>query len=126
MRIQEWSSFPFNLQATSRAKTSSLLKRCKRQSGAARSANASVSNASEQNSIKRRKIMPAKKGRKSGGRRYGKAAGKRVASAMRRRKSGTLRSGKGGKGGKVKSRKQAIAIGLSEARKKGAKVPKKK
>ena len=45
---------------------------------------------------------------------------------MRRKKSGTLRSGPGGKGGKVKSRKQAIAIGLSEARKKGAKVPKKK
>jgi hypothetical protein len=58
--------------------------------------------------------------------RYGKAAAKSVRSAMRRRKSGTLRSGKGGKGGKVKSRKQAIAIGLSEARKKGAKVPKKK
>ena len=53
------------------------------------------------------------------------AAGKRVESAMRRRKHGTLRSGKGGKGGKVKSRKQAIAIGLSEARKKGAKVPRK-
>jgi Family of unknown function (DUF6496) len=48
-----------------------------------------------------------------------------VASAMRRRKKGTLKSGKGGKGGTVKSRKQAIAIGLSEARKKGAKVPKK-
>jgi hypothetical protein len=45
---------------------------------------------------------------------------------MRRRKSGTLRSGKGGKGGKVKSRKQAIAIGLSEAREKGQKVPPKK
>jgi len=44
---------------------------------------------------------------------------------MRRRKKGTLRSGKAGKGGKVTSRKQAIAIGLSEARKKGAKVPKK-
>jgi Family of unknown function (DUF6496) len=44
---------------------------------------------------------------------------------MRRRKQGTLRSGKGGKGGRVKSRKQAIAIGLSEARKKGAKVPRK-
>lgn len=64
--------------------------------------------------------------KKSSGRKYGKAAGKRVASAMRRKKSGTLRSGRGGKGGKVKSRKQAIAIGLSEARKKGAKVPKKK
>jgi Family of unknown function (DUF6496) len=58
--------------------------------------------------------------------RYGKGAQKSVASAMRRRKHGTLRSGKRGKGGKVKSRKQAIAIGLSEARKKGAKVPKKK
>ena len=58
--------------------------------------------------------------------RYGKAAMKRVRSAMRRRKHGTLRSGKGGRGGRVKSRKQAIAIGLSEARKKGAKVPPKK
>ena len=58
--------------------------------------------------------------------RYGKAASKRVASAMRRRKKGTLKSGKGGKGGTVKSRKQAIAIGLSEARKKGAKVPRKR
>ncbi len=61
--------------------------------------------------------------RRAGGRKYGKAAGKTVESAMRRRKRGTLRSGKGGKGGKVTSRKQAIAIGLSEARKKGAKVP---
>lgn len=60
---------------------------------------------------------------KSSSRRYGPAASKRVESAMRRRKQGTLRSGPGGKGGKVKSRKQAIAIGLSEARKKGAKVP---
>ena len=57
---------------------------------------------------------------------YGRAASKTVESAMRRRKRGTLRSGKGGKGGVVKSRKQAIAIGLSEARAKGAKVPKKK
>lgn len=55
--------------------------------------------------------------------RYGKAAGKSVKSAMRRRKKGTLKSGKRGRGGRVKSRKQAIAIGLSEARKKGAKVP---
>jgi hypothetical protein len=45
---------------------------------------------------------------------------------MTRRKKGTLKRGKGGKGGKVKSRKQAIAIGLSEARKKGKKVPKRK
>jgi hypothetical protein len=64
--------------------------------------------------------------RKSSGRKYGKAAGKSVKSAMRRRKRGTLRSGKGGRGGKVKSREQAIAIGLSEARKKGAKEPAKK
>jgi len=64
--------------------------------------------------------------RKKSGRKYGKAASKRVESAMRRRKKGTLRSGKGGKGGKVKSRKQAIAIGLSEARSKGAKVPRKR
>ena len=64
--------------------------------------------------------------KKSGGRKYGKAAGKWVKSAMHRKKKGTLRSGKAGKGGAVKSKKQAIAIGLSEARKKGAKVPKKK
>jgi hypothetical protein len=68
--------------------------------------------------------MPRKK--KSSGRKYGKAAGKTVASAMRRKKRGTLKSGRGGKGGTVKSRKQAIAIGLSEARKKGAKVPRQK
>jgi hypothetical protein len=68
-------------------------------------------------------MVARKKGSK---RRYGKAASKRVESAMRRRKKGTLRSGKGGRGGKVTSRKQAIAIGLSEARKKGAKVPRKK
>jgi hypothetical protein len=57
---------------------------------------------------------------------YGKAAGKSVKSAMHRKKKGTLKSGKGGKGGKVTSRKQAIAIGLSEGREKGAKVPPKK
>ena len=51
---------------------------------------------------------------------YGKAASKTVRSAMRRRKSGTLKSGSGRT---VRSRKQAIAIGLSEARSKGAKVP---
>lgn len=70
--------------------------------------------------------MPARKKSSGRSRRYGKGASKTVASAMRRRKSGTLRSGKGGKGGKVKSRKQAIAIGLSEARKKGQKVPSKR
>jgi hypothetical protein len=64
--------------------------------------------------------------KKTGGRKYGKAAGKSVASAIRREKRGALRSGKGGRGGRVTSRKQAIAIGLSEARERGAKVPKKK
>lgn len=57
--------------------------------------------------------------------RYSRSAGKDVKRAMHKRKKGTLRRGKGGKGGKVKSRKQAIAIGLSEARKEGKKVPKK-
>lgn len=56
--------------------------------------------------------------------RYSKKAQKTVGSAMRRKKKGTLTSGRSGK--KVTSRKQAIAIGLSEAREKGAKVPKKK
>jgi Family of unknown function (DUF6496) len=56
--------------------------------------------------------------------RYGKTAGKKVKSAMHRKKRGTLRSGRSGK--KVTSSKQAIAIGLSEARKSGAKVPRKK
>ena len=55
--------------------------------------------------------------------RYGKKAGQKVKRAMHERKRGTLRSGRSGK--KVKSRKQAIAIGLSEARRSGAKVPKK-
>jgi hypothetical protein len=59
-------------------------------------------------------------------RKYSRSASKDVKRAMKRRKSGKLKSGKGGKGGKVKSRKQAIAIGLSEARKKGKKVPKRK
>ena len=54
---------------------------------------------------------------------YGKKAQSTVRSAMKRKKSGTLRSGSGAK---VTSRKQAIAIGLSEARQKGAKVPSKK
>ncbi len=66
--------------------------------------------------------MAAKKS--SRGRKYGKAASKRVESAMRRKKKGTLKSGRSGK--KVTSRKQAIAIGLSEARQKGAKVPRKR
>jgi uncharacterized protein DUF6496 len=65
-------------------------------------------------------------GKKSGARHYGKAAGKRVERTMRPKKKGRSKAGPGGKGGTVKSRKQAIAIGWSEARKKGAKVPRKK
>lgn len=61
----------------------------------------------------------AKKGSRQ---KYGKAATKSVESAMRRRKKGTLKSSSGRR---VTSREQAIAIGLSEAREKGAKVPKK-
>jgi hypothetical protein len=55
---------------------------------------------------------------------YGKKASKKVERAMRERKRGTLRSGRSGK--RVTSRKQAIAIGLSEARRSGAKVPRKR
>jgi hypothetical protein len=66
--------------------------------------------------------MAAKK--KKGGRKYGKKAQSKVEAAMSERKKGTLKSGRSGR--KVKSRKQAIAIGLSEARQAGAKVPKKK
>jgi hypothetical protein len=57
---------------------------------------------------------------------YGKAASQSVKRAIHKEKRGTLVSGKNGKGGVVRSRKQAIAIGLSEARKKGAKVPRQK
>jgi hypothetical protein len=57
-------------------------------------------------------------------RRYSKKASTSVERAMKKRKAGTLKSGRSGR--KVRSRKQAIAIGLSEARKKGAKVPKKR
>src|ERR1700730_5939774 len=59
-------------------------------------------------------------------RRYSRSASSDVKSEMHRYKRGTAKSGRGGKGGRVKSRKQAIAIGLSQGRKKGKKVPKKK
>jgi hypothetical protein len=62
--------------------------------------------------------------RKTTKRRYSRSAGSDVEREMRRYKKGTAKSGPGGRGGRVKSRKQAIAIGLSEARKKGKKVPK--
>ena len=63
---------------------------------------------------------------KTAKRKYSPKAGKDVKSEMHRYKKGSAKSGRGGKGGKVKSRKQAIAIGLSKARKKGKKVPRKK
>jgi len=63
--------------------------------------------------------------RKSSTRKYGKAASKSVKRAMHKRKAGTLKSGKG-RHPKVKSREQAIALGLSEARASGAKVPRKR
>ena len=59
-------------------------------------------------------------------RKYAQSADKAVKSEIHRYKRGKAKSGPGGKGGKVKSRKQAIAIGLSKARKKGKKVPRKK
>jgi ferritin-like metal-binding protein YciE len=59
-------------------------------------------------------------------RKYSRGAGREVEREMHRYKRGKAKSGRGGKGGKVKSRKQAIAIGLSKARKKGKKVPKKR
>jgi hypothetical protein len=64
--------------------------------------------------------MPREKG---SGRKYDEFASESVESALYRAKLGTLDSGKGGKGGLITSRKQAIAIGLSEARKAGANVP---
>jgi hypothetical protein len=63
--------------------------------------------------------MPSKKKRK-----YSKGSSREVKNEMHRYKRGKAKSGPGGKGGKVKSRKQAIAIALSKARKKGKKVPK--
>jgi len=69
--------------------------------------------------------MAAKKRKKRAKRKYSKSASGTVAGEMRRYKRGTAKSGRGGKR-KVKSRKQAIAIGLSKARKKGKKVPARK
>ena len=59
-------------------------------------------------------------------RKYSRSASKDVEREMHKFKRGQLKSGKGGRGGRVKSRRQAIAIGLSEARKKGKKVPRKR
>jgi hypothetical protein len=72
--------------------------------------------------LKSRRVAVAKKSK----RKYSKGASNEVENEMSRYKRGKAKSGKGGKGGKVKSRKQAIAIGLSKARKKGKKAPKKR
>jgi uncharacterized protein DUF6496 len=80
----------------------------------------------EENHMAAKKKAAGKKSSRKSSPKYGPAASKSVESAMRRKNEGTLKSGPGGKGGTVESRKQAIAIGLSEAREKGAKVPKQK
>jgi hypothetical protein len=69
-------------------------------------------------------VFPSQSGENLMAGKYSKGAAAKVERAMKKRKAGTLKSGRSGK--KVKSRKQAIAIGLSEARKEGKKVPKKK
>jgi hypothetical protein len=66
---------------------------------------------------------PKRNGKRIPGKRYDEAASASVKRALHKEKRGLLKSGKGGRGGMVTSRSQAIAIGLSEARKKGAKVP---
>ena len=73
---------------------------------------------------KKIKDTMAKKASKK--RKYSKGSGSDVENEMRRYKKGKAKSGRGGKGGKVKSRKQAIAFGLSKARKKGKKFPKRR
>jgi uncharacterized protein DUF6496 len=67
--------------------------------------------------------MPSRTRRRTGARKYGPKAGQKVERAMHEMREGKLRSGRSGK--RVTSRKQAIAIGLSEARRSGGKVPKK-
>jgi hypothetical protein len=75
--------------------------------------------------VKKRKAKRKTGGRKKK-RRYSRSASSDVESEVRRYKRGTAKSGRGGKAGKVKSRKQAVAIGLSKARKKGKTVPRKR
>ncbi len=70
--------------------------------------------------------MTAKKAAKKSVRKYSAKASKKIGRVMKEYEAGTLKSGKGGVSGKVKSREQAIAIGISEARAEGDKVPKKR
>jgi hypothetical protein len=73
----------------------------------------------------RDQVLGGKRMAKRRKRRYSRGAGTEVKREMHRYKRGTAKSGRGGRAGKVKSRKQAIAIGLSKAREKGKKVPRK-
>lgn len=86
----------------------------------------SSSRRSNTNNSSNRARTGNKKKKSTSSRKYGPAASKAVEKEMHEFKRGRAKSGPGGKGGKVQSREQAIAIGLSEARKRGAKVPKKK
>lgn len=88
--------------------------------------NSASSRRSNTNNSSNRARTGAKKKKSTSSRKYGPAASKAVEKEMHEFKRGRAKSGPGGKGGKVQSREQAIAIGLSEARKRGAKVPKKK
>jgi len=83
----------------------------------------SSSSSSKRRTKSRRKKAGRRSTKKSGSRRYGRGASKKVGRAMHEMKRGKLKSGRSGK--TVKSRKQAIAIGLSEARREGKKVPNK-
>jgi hypothetical protein len=106
--------------ATRKSKKSSS--KTRRSSGASRSS--SSSSRSRKTSSRKTGSGTRKTSSRGGSRRYGSKAQSKVARAMHERKHGELRSGRSGR--KVTSRKQAIAIGLSEARKRGAKVPKKR
>jgi hypothetical protein len=79
----------------------------------------------EDHAMAARKTAARKTTARKATRKYSRSASKDVKNEMDRYKRGTAKSGPGGKGSKVKSRKQAIAIGLSKARKKGKKVPRK-
>jgi len=102
-------------------------KKARRKSSSSRKSSSRKSSSRKSSSRKSSSSRSTKKrGKRKSSRKYGSKASESVERAMHKRKHGTLRSGRGGKGGKVKSRKQAIAIGLSEAREKGAKVPEKR
>ena len=110
--------------AAKKSTRSSAAKKGTRKSAAKKSTRSSAAKKSTRKSAAKKGTRKGTGRKKAGGRKYGAAASKKVGGAMHEMKRGKLRSG--GSGKKVKSRKQAIAIGLSQARKRGAKVPKKK